>query len=229
MIKRTVIALSVTACLMGAAVRAQETGKTGGPLLQTLRAYKAAEYPGLYKLPGFSSQLIASHIKLYQGYVNNTNAMAEKLAALLADGKEKTPEYAELKRRFGWEFDGMRLHELYFGNMAGPVPPKKNDLIYKRIQENFGSFDAWRTDFTGTGLMRGIGWVVLYQDTQSGRLFNAWINEHDGGHLAGCTPLLVMDVFEHAYITDYGLERAKYIEAFLSVVNWETVEERFSK
>ncbi|MCX5786996.1 MAG: Fe-Mn family superoxide dismutase [Elusimicrobia bacterium] len=180
-------------------------------------------------MPGFSAQLIANHMKLYQGYVNNTNALSEKLAAMLSDGKEKTAEYAELKRRFGWEFNGMRLHELYFGNMASGGGPLQNTEVHKRIQENCGTFEAWKKDFIATGSMRGVGWVILYQDNESGRLFNTWINEHDGGHLAGGTPLLVLDVFEHAYITDYQLERAKYIEAFFNVVDWDAVARRCSK
>ena len=198
-------------------------------MLQTVRVYKAAEYPALSKMPGFSAQLIANHMKLYQGYVSNTNVLSVKLAAMLSDGKEKTPEFAELKRRFGWEFNGMRLHELYFGNLGSNGTPRQSAQVYKKIEEDFGSFEAWKKDFTATGSMRGIGWAVLYQDTESGRLFNAWINEHDGGHLAGGTPLLVMDVFEHAYITDYQLERAKYIEAFFNVVDWEAAAKRCSK
>ena len=198
-------------------------------MLQTVQAYKAAEYPGLSKMSGFSVQLITNHLKLYQGYVTNTNSLTEKLTAMLADGKEKTPEYAELKRRFGWEFNGMRMHELYFGNMGSDGTSQQSAQVYKTIAEDFGSFANWKKDFAPTGAMLGIGWVVLYQDNVSGRLFNAWINEHDGGHLAGGTPLLVMDVFEHAYITDYQLDRAKYIEAFFNVVDWKTVAKRCSK
>ena len=198
-------------------------------MLQTVQTYKAADYPRLSKMPGFSVQLVANHIKLYQGYVTNTNSLSEKLTAMLTDGKEKTPEYGELKRRFGWEFNGMRLHELYCGNMGSDGMPQQNAQVYKTIVEDFGSFENWKKDFTATGLMRGIGWVVLYQDNVSGRLFNAWINEHDGGHLAGGTPLLVMDVIEHAYITDYQLERAKYIEGFFNVVDWEAVAKRCAK
>ncbi|MFA5058310.1 MAG: Fe-Mn family superoxide dismutase [Opitutaceae bacterium] len=224
------MALALTAGVLAtASIRAEETTKKGEPMLQTVQAYKAAEYPGLSKMLGFSVQLIANHMKLYQGYVNNTNVLSEKLAAMLSDGKEKTPEYAELKRRFGWEFNGMRLHELYFGNMGSTGAPRQSAQVTKKIEAGFGSFDAWKKDFIATGSMRGIGWVVLYQDNESGRLFNAWINEHDGGHLTGGTPLLVMDVFEHAYLTDYQLERAKYIEAFFSVVDWEKVAQRCAK
>ena len=231
MLNKWVIALAFTACALTAGtVNAQRTvNNKGETMLQTAQAYKAAEYPRLSKLPGFSAQLIATHMKLYQGYVTNTNTLSEKLTALLADGKEKTPEYAELKRRFGWEFNGMRMHELYFGNMGSDGTPQQSTQVYKTIVEDFGSFENWKKDFAATGAMRGIGWVVLYQDNVSGRLFNTWINEHDGGHLAGCTPLLVLDVFEHAYITDYQLERAKYIEAFFNVVDWDAVAKRGAK
>jgi Fe-Mn family superoxide dismutase len=226
--KMKTLACALGACALAALpAQAQQSADKGGKMQQTMQAYKAAEYPGLAGMPGFSEKLIADHMKLYQGYVNNVNALSEKLSALLADGKEKTPEYAELKRRFGWEFDGMRLHELYFSNMGGAGTPRMSSHVYKAIIESFGSFEAWKKDFAATGSMRGIGWAVLYRDRATGRLFNAWVNEHDGGHLAGCAPLLVMDVFEHAYMPDYRLERAKYIESFFNVIEWEESDRRF--
>lgn len=230
MVNKQVIALVLAAGLLSAVpVRAQVAEKKGETMLLTAQAYKSADYPRLSGTPGFSAQLIANHMKLYKGYVSNTNSLYEKLVIMLADNKENTPEYAELKRRFGWEFNGMRLHELYFGNLGGGAALRQDNPVYHKIRESFGDFDAWRKDFVATGLMRGVGWVVLYQDNVSGRLFNVWINEHDGGHLAGATPLLVMDVFEHAYLTDYQLERARYIEAFLSAVDWEEAAGRCPK
>ncbi|MCM2268292.1 MAG: superoxide dismutase [Elusimicrobiales bacterium] len=228
--KKRILALVLTAgFLYAATARAQQTENKGGNMQQTMQAYKALEYPDLPGMPGFSAQLIANHMKLYQGYVANVNTLAEKLETLRVEGKERTPEYAELKRRFGWEFNGMRLHELYFANLGGAGTPRQSGRLYKALQEGFGSFEAWQKDFTATGLMRGIGWAVLYRDNVSGRLFNAWINEHDGGHLAGCTPLIVLDVFEHAYLTDYQLDRAKYIDAFLKAVNWDEADKRWPK
>ena len=162
-----------------------------------------------------------NHFTLYEGYVKNTNALLE----LLATKEAGTPEYAELKRRFGWEWNGMRLHELYFGNMT-KESGEAGLGISKAIETSFGSFENWKKDFVGTGTMRGIGWVILAKDTESGRLFNVWINEHDGGHLAGATPLLVMDVFEHAFMLDYGLKRADYIETFFKAIDWEVVAGR---
>lgn len=187
-------------------------------------AYEAKNFESLLGTKGLGDQLLKNHFTLYQGYVTNTNKVADVLSAMAKDGKTSTPEYAELKRRFGWEFNGMRLHELYFGNMIkdGKALDKKTNL-YKKIVSEFGSYENWEKDFKATGAMRGIGWVILYYDNDKGRLFNTWINEHDVGHLCGGMPLIVMDVFEHAYMIEYGLKKADYIEAFFKAIDW-TVE-----
>jgi Fe-Mn family superoxide dismutase len=139
-------------------------------------------------------------------------------------------EFSEAKRRFGWEWNGMRLHELYFENLTkDSKAPDDASEVSKKIVEKFESWEKWAAVFKSIGAMRGIGWVVLYYDPKAGELFNVWIQEHDGGHLAGATPLLVMDVFEHAYVLDYQLKKADYIEAFLKSVNWETVNKRLEK
>ena len=174
-------------------------------------------------MQGFSDTLLNNHFTLYQGYVINTNKVADLLAGMLKEGKTSTLEYAELKRRFGFEFNGMRLHEYYFGNLGGKTPPDKAGNFAKKVANAFGSYDAWEQDFRATGAMRGIGWTILYQDNITGWLFNQWINEHEVGHFAGCIPILVMDVFEHAYMTDYGLKRGDYIAAFFNNINWNEV------
>ncbi len=190
--------------------------------------YEAKNFDNLLGTPGFSDTLLKNHFTLYQGYVTNTNKLSDVLAAMLKEGKTATPEYAELKRRFGWEFNGMRLHELYFGNMVkSGNPVDKSSALFKKILEDFGSWENWEKDFRSTGAMRGIGWAILYFDKHSNRLFNVWVNEHDFGHLAGCVPLLILDVFEHAYMVDYGLKKADYIEAFFKAIDWEVVAERF--
>ena len=189
--------------------------------------YKAKEYSSLLGMPGFSDKALQTHFKLYQGYVTNTNLLYNTLSALAAQGKNKAPEFAELKRRFGWEFDGMRLHEAYFENLGGKGTLDSSSALYAQLVKDFGSYDQWKTDFVATGAMRGIGWAVLYLDPQSGRLFNTWINEHDVGHLAGGKPILIMDVFEHAYMPQFGLDRGKYIEAFFSNIDWKVAASRF--
>jgi Fe-Mn family superoxide dismutase len=193
-------------------------------------AYETKNFDGLLGTAGFGDTLLKNHLTLYSGYVANTNKLADTLGAMAKEGKVGTPEYAELKRRFGWEFDGMRLHELYFGNLRkGGAKSDSNSALSKKIAESFGSLGDWEKDFRATGAMRGIGWVVLYYDPDGKRLFNTWINEHDAGHLSGCAPILVMDVFEHAFMIDYGLKRADYIEAFFKNVDNKEAEARFSK
>jgi Fe-Mn family superoxide dismutase len=189
-------------------------------------AYEAQDYSKLVGTEGFSETLLKNHFTLYQGYVTNTNKLLDSLAALLKEGKVGTPEYSEQKRRMGFEFNGMRLHEYYFGNLGGKGVLDRTGKLGRKLAEDFGSYEDWEKDFRATGTMRGIGWAILYQDNITGRLLNQWINEHETGHPAGCSPILVMDVFEHAFMTDYGLKRADYIEAFFKNIAWDMVESR---
>jgi len=189
-------------------------------------AYTAKDFSELIGMEGFSETLLKNHFTLYQGYVTNTNKVLESLDQMLKADKAGTPEYAELKRRLGWEFNGMRLHEYYFENLGGKSAIDKSGKLAKKMSEEFGSYEAWEKDFRATGAMRGIGWVVLYQDPNNGKLINFWINEHDVSHPAGCNPLLILDVFEHAFMLDYGLKKADYIGAFFKNVNWPAVDAR---
>jgi superoxide dismutase, Fe-Mn family len=189
-------------------------------------AYSAKDYSKLIGMEGFSEALLKNHFTLYQGYVTNTNKLLDTLDRMLKEGQTGTPEYAELKRRLGWEFNGMRLHEYYFDNLGGKGRIQGEGRLAGKLAEGFGSCEAWEKDFRATGAMRGIGWTVLYQDRANGRLINFWINEHDVAHPAGCNPILIMDVFEHAFMLDYGLKRADYIESFFKNINWPAAEAR---
>jgi len=191
--------------------------------------YQPQNYDHLLGTAGFSDALLKNHFTLYGGYVTNTNKFITTLEALAKDGKAGTPEYSEVKRRFGWEFNGMRLHELYFGNMTkeGKALSKTSEL-FKKLTKVYGSYENWEKDFRAVGVMRGIGWVILYEDPTNKELFNVWVNEHDVGHLAGCKPLLIMDVFEHAFMLDYGIKRADYITAFFNAIDWKEVGKRFT-
>lgn len=184
--------------------------------------YEPKDFSHLLGIEGLSDALLNNHFTLYQGYVKQTNALLEKFKTL----EPGSPEYAELHRRFGWEWNGMRLHELYFGNMTKGGVKLSERMLKQKIDATWGSVENWQKDFVGIGAMRGIGWVILCHDKKDGKLFNVWINEHDMGHLAGLTPLLVMDVFEHAFMLDYGTKRADYINAFMSSIDWHAVEER---
>jgi Fe-Mn family superoxide dismutase len=218
-----IAALSVgKAGAAGTAVRPQDAkapSPSSGP-------YAPRDYTGLIGIPGFSKALLENHFTLYQGYVKNTNAAIAALDEHAKAGTLGTPAAAEIRRRFGWEWNGMRLHELYFENLGGKAPIEKESKAAQKIAASFGSAEAWEKDFRAVGAMRGIGWVALINDLWAGRMFNVWINEHDVGLLGACPIVLIMDVFEHAFITDFGLKRADYVEAFLKSINWPNVEKR---
>ncbi len=188
--------------------------------------YEIKSFDHLLGTPGFSDQLLKNHFALYQGYVKNTNKLYESLRASIQDEKAVDPEFAETKRRFGWEFNGMRLHEHYFGNMIKNGSHEKSHLLSEKLLENFGSIENWEKSFKNVGKIRGIGWVLLSYDPIGDNLFNVWVNEHDGGNLSGSVPLLVMDVFEHAFMLDYGLKKEDYVSAFFKAINWKAVSER---
>lgn len=188
--------------------------------------YAPKDYSKLLGMEGFSETLLKNHFTLYQGYVTNTNRLLDTLGAMVQEGKAATPEYAELKRRLGWEFNGMRLHEYYFENLGGKAVLDPGSRLGKALASEFGSLEKWEADFRATAAMRGIGWVVLFQDPLGGRFVNQWVNEHDVGNYAGGNPVLILDVFEHAFLTDYGLKRADYIAAFMKNVDWKAAEAR---
>lgn len=190
--------------------------------------YTPKKFDVLLGTPGFSDNALKTHFALYQGYVTNVNKLADALSALMKDGKISGPEYAEMKRRFGWEFNGMRIHEYYFSAMS-KTPSKLADSspLYKKLVEDFGSYENWEKDYRATAGMRGIGWTILYHDPDANRLFNVWVNEHDVGHLGGCKIILPIDMFEHAFMLDYGTKKADYIETFMKAVEWDAVSKRF--
>jgi Fe-Mn family superoxide dismutase len=195
-------------------------------------SYKPREF-NLSNLNGISDQTLEMHFKLYEGYVKETNKLSEKIAAFIQDGnvdQDEMPAYSELSRRLGFEYNGMVLHEYYFDNLkagTGAGDPKKTSSFVKAAQASFSSYEIWKADFVGIGKMRGVGWAICYQNPANGRLSNHWITLHETGNVAGFVPILVMDVWEHAFLLDYKpAERPKYIEAFFSNIDWSTVEGR---
>ncbi len=185
--------------------------------------YQIKDYTHLLGKVGLDDALMTLHFALYGGYVKNTNALVKEIAA----AEPNSYQFGALQRRLTWEFDGMRLHEFFFENMKEKgVPDPKSEWMLS-IKEQFGSFDKWKEQFAATGMIRGIGWVALYYDPQVKKMLNVWIDEHNVGELAGGTILLVMDVFEHAYLTQFGLKRGEYIQTFLDHVNWNEVAKRY--
>ncbi len=195
------------------------------------KTYRAKHF-NLSGLAGISDRTLETHFGLYEGYVKNTNALMEKIAGMIKNGQVEQNDmlaFSELKRRLGFEYNGMVLHEYYFANLkkGGGGEPDRKSSFMKTVEECCGSYADWRADFIGSGKMRGVGWVMCCQDLETGRLMNQWITLHELGNVAGFNPILVMDVWEHAFMLDYRpAEREKYIDAFFSNINWSAVEER---
>lgn len=199
----------------------------------TLQESYTAKKWQLAGLKGISDRTLETHFGLYEGYVKNTNLLNEQRDELRSSGKGSATDlpFAELTRRLGFEYNGMVLHELYFDNLtaSGNGAPSSG-AFYNAAGAGFDGFDTWKKDFAAVGGLRGVGWAIAYQDPKSGRLSNHWVTLHEDGNVAGFKPILVMDVWEHAFMFDYKpAERSKYIEAFFSNVNWATVESRLAR
>lgn len=199
--------------------------------MQQLKLYKPKQFL-LSGLKGISDQTLDMHFKLYEGYVKETNALTERIAAFLEDGQvdqEEMPAYSEFNRRLGFEYNGMVLHEYYFENLKrqGKGEPDRNSSFVRAAALRYGDYKTWKTDFVGVGKMRGVGWAICFQDPTNGHLSNHWISLHEVGNVAGFKPVLVMDVWEHAFLLDYKpADRSSYIDAFFSNVDWDAVERR---
>jgi superoxide dismutase, Fe-Mn family len=196
-----------------------------------MNTYTAKTF-NLADLEGISNKTLEMHFKLYEGYVTNTNLLTERISEILSDGKvdqEEMPAYSELTRRLGFEYNGMVLHEYYFGNMkrqgGGDAPA--GSKFRTAVEQSFPSYQIWRTDFASVGKMRGVGWAIANLNPATGTVSNHWVELHETGNVAGFVPLLVMDVWEHAFLLDYKpADRPKYIEAFMSNVDWDAIEQR---
>jgi superoxide dismutase, Fe-Mn family len=205
--------------------------KSEGLFMKPTHKYPVKEF-NLKGLTGISDSTLDMHFTLYAGYVKGTNTLTGEIAKILKDGKvdqEEMPAYSELTRRLGFEYNGMVLHEWYFENMTsqGSKGPQGEASLEKAFNDSFGSVAIWRTDFSSVGKMRGVGWAVCNHNPENGRLSNHWVSLHEVGNVAGFRPVLVMDVWEHAYLLDYQpSERDQYIESFLSNVNWKVVAKR---
>jgi Fe-Mn family superoxide dismutase len=203
--------------------------------MSSTSSYQPRQF-NLSGLKGISDQTLEMHFKLYEGYVKETNNLTQRITEFIKDGnvdQEEMPAYSELTRRLGFEYNGMVLHEYYFDNLqtgGGTGDPAKTSQFLKAAEATFGSYDIWKADFVGIGKMRGVGWAICNQNPANGRISNHWITLHETGNVAGFNPILVMDVWEHAFLLDYKpAERPKYIEAFFSNINWNAVEERLKK
>ncbi len=182
------------------------------------------------ELKGISQKNIEEHLKLYEGYVKHTNLILSKIAEIGSD-ENRAYELSETQRRFGFEFDGMKNHELYFSSLEGGSQNLSSDSVLKSaIEKEWGSFEAWLTRFKTIAKTRGIGWAILFYDKSADKLLNAWVDEQHLGHLTGMVPVLTLDMWEHSFVGDYWPSgKPQYIEDFFANLNWTVVEQNYNK
>ncbi|MBP6931345.1 MAG: superoxide dismutase [Candidatus Pacebacteria bacterium] len=185
------------------------------------------------ELVGIGAKNIEEHLKLYKGYVTNTNSVIEKISSLsqgfFRDGEDNGYLIAELFRRFSFEYNGMRNHEVYFSSLSGGARAlnPESDLA-KQITKECMSLEIFLMGFKNMALTRGVGWAVLWYDKKDKRLIASWVDEQHIGQLNGCEMILALDMWEHAYVYDYATsEKKKYIDAFFANLNWSVIEENF--
>ncbi len=188
--------------------------------------YTAKDYSNLIGIKGFSDNALNIHFTLYEGYVKNVNSILEKLRS---EGLDKNSiEAAEMRRRLSWEYNGMKLHEIYFESLSkNPNILNGESQLIKSIINTYGDFQKFLEIFKSTGMARGIGWVALLKEEVTNNIFIVWFEEHDTGVFANSKVILCMDMLEHAFIMDYGTKKSEYIDAFLNNIDWKIIEERF--
>ena len=189
--------------------------------------YKEQQF-NLPKLEGISAGQVKVHLGLYAGYVKHVNLIREKIHELENDKETNAYIIAELRRRFSFEFDGMRMHEYYFEGLEGGAREISDGNLKKALSEKYGGYENFVEHFKAVGMSRGIGWTVLYFDSKGNTPHVTWVGDHELGVLAGLPILIAMDMWEHAFMVDYTpAEKGTYIDAFLANLNWEVVEKRF--
>jgi Fe-Mn family superoxide dismutase len=183
------------------------------------------------ELKGISVKNIEEHLKLYAGYVKNANAVVEKISELSKDSEKNMYLIGELFRRFSFEYNGMRNHEIYFNSLSGKAKSlPKGSKLGKMLIETCQSVEIFIMEFKNIAMTRGVGWAVLWYDKKDKRLLYSWVDEQHLGQLNGCEMILALDMWEHSYVADYQPSGKKqYIEDFFANLNWEVIEENFKK
>ena len=181
-------------------------------------------------LAGLSQASVDAHLGLYAAYVKNFNAITALAGELLKDSEKNAHAIAELMRRRSFEFGGMRLHELYFGQCEGAAAPiTAGGALENAIKEQYGNPEYLLMEVRHVAMMRGPGWSLLYWDPTVKQFLVGFSGEQHQGHFVTLPIILALDVWEHAYLADYGTTgKDKYIDAFFKNLNWSVVERRFS-
>ncbi len=191
------------------------------------RRFKFPKHPA-----GLSREALAAHVELYRGYLKQLNGLLEALhsGAGKAGDKAAAQRRQAIADRYAFEANGVRLHELYFAQLAGDgAAPDRNGAFLAEIKNAFGSVQEWRADLATVAETRGIGWAVTAWDADAGCLTNQWLDLHERGVPANQRIVFALDLWEHAYLADYGASgRAQYVKAVLADVNWRVVEKRLN-
>lgn len=190
-------------------------------------AYEARKFK-LEKIKGISEDQIKVHLGLYEGYVKHVNLLMTQMNKLASSGDEFEYSVSELRRRLGFEWNGMHLHELYFEALEGGSKVLLgNSKLYEGLSQQYGSFSKWLEIFTKFSA-RGPGWALLTYDPNISHFHHVWAADHEVGQLATLPVIIALDHWEHAFMVDYKpSEKGLYVEAYLNAMNWETVSKRF--
>jgi Fe-Mn family superoxide dismutase len=185
--------------------------------------FEAKKFDSINGVSGLSEKQMSEHYKLYEGYIKKANEISEKLTTV--DRSTANATFSDLRAlKLGYSFavNAIKSHELFFGNLSGDGKAPSG-FLGQQIEKHFGSFDAWQADMKATGIAAR-GWVWTAFDWQNGTLFNYLGDAHDAFPIWHATPLIALDVYEHAYFMDYGVARADYIESFFKNLNWQEAE-----
>lgn len=178
-------------------------------------------------LDGISTDTIENHLALYRGYVKHVNVIRDKIAAYSNDSENNAYAIAEMQRRLGFEFGGMRNHEYYFSQFEGGATCLPESTLKHKLEEQWGTVNTWQHRFKEIAMTRGIGWAMLYHDPHTDQLVQTWVDEQHIGQLADLDIVLALDMWEHSYLRDYlSADKGKYVEAFFKNLNWEVVSGR---
>ncbi|HEY4522440.1 MAG TPA: Fe-Mn family superoxide dismutase [Candidatus Paceibacterota bacterium] len=192
--------------------------------------YEAKKF-NIPALDGISAKSIDEHLGLYGGYVKNFNTISALLPEYAKDSEKHAHALSELIRRRSFEFGGMRLHELYFAQFEGTSTELSvNGPLYQALEKEYKKAEHIIPYMKAIGQMRGPGWALLYYDTTAKQFLAGFSGEQHQGHFATLPVILALDVWEHAYLLDYGAQgKGKYIDAFFKNLNWGVVEKRFAQ
>jgi Fe-Mn family superoxide dismutase len=178
-------------------------------------------------LEGISERTIEEHLKLYAGYVKHANLIEEKIAEMKQDAEKNAYPLAEVQRRLGFEYGGMKNHEYYFTQLEGGASALADGKLKSALEAQWSGVDAFLAQFKATAMTRGIGWAMLYQDVDTGALVIGWVDEQHLGQLATARIILALDMWEHSYMLDYvPSEKKKYVDAFFTNLNWGVCDAR---